>query len=197
MIGKQNESTIIVEGRRYPGLLDSGAQMSIITISQAKKLGLQIQELEGLLDIEGGGGIAIPYIGYVEVNLKIPETQAYNEDVLMMVMDNSRYGDIVPFAIGTIHIHEALKVITDEEWENLSLAWQGAALPAYASKTARMENFSLENVKGDVKVQKATTLSPFSTTFVKGRSNVKGHYKRTNVATEHSDNIKNHNIVTV
>ena len=44
------------------------------------------------------------------------------------------YGDIVPFAIGTIHIHETLKVITDEEWENLSLAWQGAALPAYASK---------------------------------------------------------------
>ena len=186
-----------MEGRKYPGLLDSGAQMSTITISQAKKLGLQIQELEGLLDIEGGGGIAIPYIGYVEVNLKIPEIQAYNEDVLMMVMNNSRYGDIVPFAIGTIHIHEALKVITDEEWENLSLAWQGAALPAYASKTAKMENFSLENVKGDVKVQKATTLPPFSTTFVKGRSNVKGHYKRINVATEHSDNIKNHSIATV
>ena len=197
LIGKQNESTIIVEGRRYPGLLDSGAQMSTITISQAKKLGLQIQELEGLLDTEGGGGIAIPYIGYVEVNLSFPEIQAYNEDVLMMVMDDSRYGDIVPFAIGTIHIHKALKVITDEEWENLSLAWEGAALPAYASKTARMENFSLENVKGDVKVQKATTLSPFSTTFIKGRSNVKGHYKRINVATEHSDNIKNHNIVTV
>ena len=109
LIGKQNESTIIVEGRRYPGLLDSGAQMSTITISQAKKLGLQIQELEGILDIEGGGVIAIPYIGYVEVNLKIPEIQAYNEDVLMMVMDDSRYCDIVPFAIGTIHIHEALK----------------------------------------------------------------------------------------
>ena len=90
LIGKQNESTIIVEGKKYPGLLDSGAQMSTITISQAKKLGLQIQELEGLLDIERGGGIAIPYIGYVEVNLKIPEIQAYNEDVLMMVMDCNR-----------------------------------------------------------------------------------------------------------
>ena len=197
LIGKRNESNIIVEGGKYPALLDSGAQMSTITISQAKNLGLQIQELEGLLDIEGGGGIAIPYIGYVEVNLKIPEIQAYNENVLMMVMDDSRYGDIVPFAIGTIHIHEALKVITDEEWKNLSLAWQGAALPAYASKAARMENFSLENVKGDVKAQKSATLPPFSTTFIKGRSNVKGHYKRINVATEHSDNIKNHNIAAV
>ena len=55
LIGKQNESTIIVEGKRYLGLLYSGAQMSTITISQARKLGLQIQELEGLLDIEGEG----------------------------------------------------------------------------------------------------------------------------------------------
>ena len=29
-----------------------------------------------------------------------------------------------------------------------------------------MESFSLENVKGDVKVQKATTLPPFSTAFI-------------------------------
>ena len=32
-------------------------------------MGLRIQDLDGLLDIKGGGGIAIPYIGYVEVNL--------------------------------------------------------------------------------------------------------------------------------
>ena len=50
-----------------------GAQMSTITISQAKKMGLEIQSLESLLDIEGEGGIAILYIGYVEVNLQIPE----------------------------------------------------------------------------------------------------------------------------
>ena len=62
MIGKRNESPVILDGVKYPGLLDSGAQMSTITISQAKKMGLEIQSLESLLDIEGGGGIAIPYI---------------------------------------------------------------------------------------------------------------------------------------
>ena len=60
---------MIVDGKEYPGLLDSGAQMSTITIRQAKKMGLKILNLDSLLDIEGGGGIAIPYIGYVEVNL--------------------------------------------------------------------------------------------------------------------------------
>ena len=33
----------------------------------------------------------------------------------MMVMNDSRYGDIIPFTIGTIHIHAALEVITDDE----------------------------------------------------------------------------------
>ena len=46
-------SLVIVEGEEYPGLLDSGAQMSTITISQAKKMGLKIQSLENKIDIEG------------------------------------------------------------------------------------------------------------------------------------------------
>ena len=44
-----------MDGVKYPGLLDSGAQMLTITISQAKKMGLKIQNLENMLDIEGGG----------------------------------------------------------------------------------------------------------------------------------------------
>ena len=115
LIGKRNESPVIVDGVKYPGLLDPGAQMLTITISQAKKMGLKIQNLESLLDIEGGGGIAILYIGYVEVNLQIPEVRNYNKDALMMVMNDSRYGDKVPFAIGTIHIHAALKEMTKDE----------------------------------------------------------------------------------
>ena len=99
--------------------------------------------------------------------------------------------------IGTIHTHAVLEVITDDEWKNLSLAWKSAALPAYAFKAAKMENFSLDSVIGDVKAHKATILPPFSTIFVKGRSTVKGHHKRVNVATEHSNNIRNNSIATV
>ena len=78
-------------------------------------------------------------------------------------------------------------MINDDEWKNLSLAWKSAALPAYASRAAKMENFGLDSVRGVVKAHKATILPPFSTTFVKkGRGNVKGHHKRVNVATEHS-----------
>ena len=98
-------NSVIVDDVKYPGLLDSGAQMSTITISQAKRMSLKIHSLDNLLDIEGSGCVSVPYIGYVEVNLKIPEVKAYNEDVLMMVVNDSRYGDIIPFAVGTIHTH--------------------------------------------------------------------------------------------
>ena len=118
---------MIVDGVKYSGLLDSGAQMSTIIISQAKKMGLKIQNLDSLLDIEGGGGVTIPYIGYVEVNLQIPEIKIYNGDALMMVMNDSRYGKKVPFAIGKIHIHTALKAMTKDEWDNMTLSWQSVA----------------------------------------------------------------------
>ena len=42
LICKRNETKVIVDEREYPGLLDSGAQMSTITISQANKMGLEI-----------------------------------------------------------------------------------------------------------------------------------------------------------
>ena len=110
MIGKRNESKTIVDGKEYPGLLDAGAQMSTITISQARKMKLKIKSWDKLLDIEGSGRISVPCIGYVEVNLKIPEIPAYDEDALIMVMNDSRHRDMVPFAIGTKHIHSQIAV---------------------------------------------------------------------------------------
>ena len=51
---------VIVDDVKYPGLLDSGAQMSTITISQAKNMSLKIHSLDNLLDIEGSGGVSVP-----------------------------------------------------------------------------------------------------------------------------------------
>ena len=88
-----------------------------------KKLVLKIQNLENMLDIEGGGGIAILYIGYVEVQLQTPDIKNYKENDLMMVMNNSRYGDKIPFAIGTIHIYtHHIKEMTKDEWDNMTLS---------------------------------------------------------------------------
>ena len=56
--------------------MDSGAQISSITISLAKTLKLEIKSLKTILDLEGTGGSLVPYLGYIEMHLKIPEVKA-------------------------------------------------------------------------------------------------------------------------
>ena len=85
----------------------------------------------------------------------------------MMVMNDSRYGHKLPFAICTIHIHAASKAMAEDEWDNMTLSWQSVALPACTSNASGMEDFSLKRVGGDVKVQKTTILSPFSSLLLK------------------------------
>ena len=129
---------------------------------QAKKMGLKILNLESLLDIEGGGGIAIPYIGYVEVNLQIPEIRNYNKDALMMVMNDSRYGKKVPFSIGTIHMHAALKEMTKEERKNMSQTWQSVALPAYVPNLWEWRILALTMWEGILKFTKQQYCHPLA-----------------------------------
>ena len=44
-----------------------------------------------LLELEGTGGAAIPYLGFVEVNLQIPGVRRYNEDVLLLAIPATAY----------------------------------------------------------------------------------------------------------
>ena len=57
--------------------------------------------MKGVLHLEGMGGISVPYKGYVEANLTIPDLSCYNEDVLFLVVANHRCGDRVLVQIGT------------------------------------------------------------------------------------------------
>ena len=85
LIGPVNESTVLLEGKEYPALLDSGAQPSGISLKLARKLGLKIYQLDTLLDIEGWGGNEVPYLGYVEARLQVKEISGMNEDSLFLV----------------------------------------------------------------------------------------------------------------
>ena len=60
----------------------------------------------------------------------------------MMVMNDSRYGDMVPFAIGTKHIYAALEMITEKEWAKLGKSLRSVALPACAAKFSEMEHIN-------------------------------------------------------
>ena len=62
-------------------LIDLGAQVSSISSQFCGDHALQIQPLGQLLELEGTGASAIPYFGFVEVNLQILGIKSYNEDM--------------------------------------------------------------------------------------------------------------------
>ena len=114
LIGESNEADVQIDGNKMTTLIDSGAQISAITKGIAKKMKLKIQKLKKLLSIEGTGGGKVPYKGYVEVLLEVPGIQNLSEYILMIVIEDSEYGDRVPLQIGTLHIDMILDKATLE-----------------------------------------------------------------------------------
>ena len=57
LVGEVNESTVIVEGQEAGALLDSGAQLSAISLAWVKKLNLKPQQLWCILQIEGSNWV--------------------------------------------------------------------------------------------------------------------------------------------
>ena len=43
------------------------------------------------ITIEGLGGLDVPYLGYVETHLGIPEIKAFDNDVLLLIVPDSTY----------------------------------------------------------------------------------------------------------
>ena len=72
----------------------------------------KVNPLERLLELEGTGGSAIPYLGYVEVNLQIPGIRGYNKDILQLVIPTMTYAEKVLVMVGSKIINRAMGMIT-------------------------------------------------------------------------------------
>ena len=98
---------------------------------------------------EWGGG-AVPYHGYVECHLQLPQIKKFDVDVLMLEIDNSAYGMRVPIQIGTLHIDMALELATEAEMKKLSLKWDRAKMAMVLRMNSMVvseeQKFKLDNV---------------------------------------------------
>ena len=168
LIGTPNESQVEVEGVPITALIDSGANLSAITKSFAAELQLEVKGLQTILDIEPTGGGRVPYHGYVECKLRIPQIKKFDLDVLMLVIDDSPYAMRVPIQIRTLHIDMALDLATEEERGKLNRQWKRAELAsslrmksanADVQDSAESKNvFDLDNISGSVCVTKDLAL---------------------------------------
>ena len=91
LIGLTNEAEVVINEVLTLALIDTGALVSTIEYSLAKKLGLEIKELEMNLMFEGTRRFLVSYSGVMEVNLRISQFPEYKDAVLMLVISNSPY----------------------------------------------------------------------------------------------------------
>ena len=61
LIGEANETEVTLNQSRLKALVDSGSQISTMTETLAKLMGLRIKSLKNILEIEGTGGIQVKY----------------------------------------------------------------------------------------------------------------------------------------
>ena len=62
LVGEANETIVMVEDQKARALLDSGSQLSAISLAWVKKLNLKPQQLWLILQIEGSVGLDVPYL---------------------------------------------------------------------------------------------------------------------------------------
>ena len=129
-------------------------------------------------------------MGYAEVILKILEIKVFNEDVLLLVIDDILHGQRVPIWLGTLHINKTLDLVSETEMTNLSRKWKrGRLVTLLASKSIKNGNensraFTLDQVKGGIKLTNTVEILAFERILVQGLSKVRGHQQCINTVTE-------------
>ena len=123
LVGCDNEAPVVVDGHEVAALVDLGAQVLTISAQLCEELGLEIQPLGWLLELEGTGGAAIPYLRLVEVNLQIPGIRRYNEDVLLLAIPTMTYTERVLVLVGSKIIDKALSCMTAGELARATVTW--------------------------------------------------------------------------
>ena len=193
MFGRANEAPVIVDGEETTCLVDTAATVSVISTDYCIKRGLTVYPLEDMVPIVGTAGVLIPYAGYVEVTRRFPHIPGYEEEVPLLVIDDtSSDADRVPIQVGTKVIAAVTELIKPDNLHRLNETWKQTyigTLMACAIKGRKEpeDAFFMDSVKGPVKLRKSVELGPLEQTEVWGYTKVIGHSKRVVVCTEAED----------
>ena len=118
--------------------------------------------------------------------MEIPKVKGFREDVLLLVVNDTEYGDKVPVLLGTLHIDMVLKKVTLDELKQLPVAWRrGAVGSMVLAKQAQLEeNGSALNIQSNVKLPRKITIPALQTKRISGMVDIPHHMKRINVSTK-------------
>ena len=94
-------------------LLDTGAQISLISKWWVEDLGLPLYQFVNIVYIEQVGGSVLDYEGLTEVTITSHQISGLELNIPLLVVPYIPYHDQVPITLGTLtlnNIMEALKI---------------------------------------------------------------------------------------
>ena len=172
LVGEPNECPVMVNGISTLGLLDSGSMVSTISnhFWMEHFPDSPINSLDDLLTVSGAGGSQIPYQGYVEVDIKLPGSEASTFPSL--VVGDTDYNSQIPVLIGTNVLHKTLDDLVSVHGVRFV---QKARLPSSmnfslsAVHTVRKYLHRKEHVICNVHLLQSVSLAPGEGRRVQGR----------------------------
>ena len=122
LVGCSNEADVHIGGFKCRGLLDTGAMVTSVSEDFYRRYlekDHPIQKLDKILEVEGMGGYKLPYQGFIEATVSVPDVE---ESVLVPVLisPDSSYTRQVPMIIGT----NVLSYLNATSVRQVSLAWE-------------------------------------------------------------------------
>ena len=131
----------------------------------------------------------MPYLGYVESHLKIPETKAFDLDVLLLIVPDSAHTQHTPITLGMPHIDMAIKLATKNELDNLNKQWKRSLvttkLTMMEAQIVSMDDKQIiPKIDNVLKIAKNTTIDPFGMIEVKGVIKTPNNYKHVNAVVD-------------
>ena len=202
LVGEVYESKVIIEGQEMRALLDAGSQLSSISWTWVNKLNLEPKQLQSILQIEGSGSLEVPYLGYVEVQLELPEVKAFNH-LLLLIVPDSAHTQCTPLTLGTLHINMAIKMATKRELGNLNKQWQRCSVAMRLSmrelQVVDVEEAQIvSQLDRSVKLAKDVIMGPLETVETKGILwKTPNHYKRMNIVVDELPGQKSYRYIVV
>uniref|UniRef100_A0A672QH40 ribonuclease H n=1 Tax=Sinocyclocheilus grahami TaxID=75366 RepID=A0A672QH40_SINGR len=105
LVGSKCFAVVQIAGQNYHCLLDTGSQVTTIPVSfyNESLSNCPVKPLYNLLQVEGAAGQAVPYLGYVEVNIAFPKEflgEEIDVPTLALVVPDAHSGGSSPVLIG-------------------------------------------------------------------------------------------------
>ena len=108
-----------IEGHEVNALADSGSQVNTVTPGYVCQHKFPILPLGDLMDyplnLIGLGGTRTRPLGFVILRVQVSEIARYDEDIFLIVPDESEFSICVPLVIGACMLGRIVHVIKESE----------------------------------------------------------------------------------